>query len=78
MEYGAQGVRINAVAPASIDSPMLQELSAESREELVQLQAIKRLGTPAEAAEAAVWLASPRASFITGTTLSVDAGSSAF
>lgn len=78
VEYGDSGVRINTVAPAAIDSPMLAELSAESRDELLAQQAIKRLGDPAEAAEAAVWLASPRASFVTGTTLSVDAGSSAF
>ncbi|AWH90914.1 SDR family NAD(P)-dependent oxidoreductase [Dietzia lutea] len=78
VEYGDSGVRINAVAPAAIDSPLLAELSAESRDELVARQAIKRLGDPAEAAEAAVWLASSRASFVTGTTLAVDAGSSAF
>lgn len=78
VEYGETGVRINVVAPAAIDSPMLQELSQEARDELVVLQAIKRLGEPDEAAQAAVWLASPRASFVTGTVLSVDAGSSAF
>ncbi|MFC4428252.1 SDR family NAD(P)-dependent oxidoreductase [Citricoccus alkalitolerans] len=78
VEYGDTGVRINAVAPAAIDSPMLQELSEEARDDLVVLQAIKRLGDPDEAAQAAVWLASPRASFVTGTVLSVDAGSSAF
>lgn len=78
VEHGGDGVRINAVAPAAIDTPLLEELSDESREELLNLQAIQRLGDPEEAAEAVVWLASARASFVTGTILSVDAGSSAF
>lgn len=77
-EHAEDGIRINAVAPAAIDSPMLAELSAEARQDLVQNQAIKRLGSPAEVAEAVVWLTSARSSFVTGIAMPIDAGLSAF
>jgi NAD(P)-dependent dehydrogenase (short-subunit alcohol dehydrogenase family) len=78
VEYAAQGIRINAVAPGAVDSPMLAELSASSRDELVANQAMKRLGDPAEIAEAVVWLTSSRSSYITGIALPIDGGLSAF
>ncbi|OMQ15874.1 hypothetical protein A7K94_0206435 [Modestobacter sp. VKM Ac-2676] len=78
VEHAEDGVRINAVAPAAIDSPMLAELSAEARDALVQHQGIKRLGSPSEVAEAVVWLTSARSSFVTGIAMPIDAGSSAF
>ncbi|WP_435946778.1 glucose 1-dehydrogenase [Dryocola sp. BD586] len=76
VEFASQGVRINAVCPGVIDTPMNEELrSAESgRDFLNGLQPMKRTGRPEEIAEAVLYLCSPGAGFITGTTLSVDGG----
>lgn len=77
LEYSGQGVRVNAVAPGVIDTPMVQrsrEESPESTEQAVAATPIGRLGEPAEVGDAAVWLCSEEASFVTGETLVVDGG----
>lgn len=71
------GVRVNAICPGVIATSMVDRLSQavpNFEEALLAMKPMARLGTPQEAAEAAVWLASDAASFITGATLSVDGG----
>jgi len=78
VEVANENIRVNAVCPAAIRTRMLQSLPEEYQQVLISPQAIKRLGEPAEVAEAVVWLISDRASFVTGIGLPVDAGSMAF
>ncbi|RLQ22835.1 SDR family oxidoreductase [Seongchinamella sediminis] len=76
-EYGAQGIRINAVSPGVIRTPGVEkyfEEQPEMAEGLKRAAAMNRLGEPEEIAEAVVFLCSDRASFITGQILSVDGG----
>lgn len=71
------GVRVNAVCPGMVNTPMLDRLiTAEPamREGLLALKPMARLGEPEEIAKAAVWLGSDQASFVTGHTLAVDGG----
>jgi NAD(P)-dependent dehydrogenase (short-subunit alcohol dehydrogenase family) len=72
MEYAAQGIRINAVGPAYIDTPLLSGFSTETKAGLVALHPIGRLGRAEEVAELVVWLSSERASFVTGAYYPVD------
>jgi len=76
VEFASQGVRINAVCPGVIDTPMNEKIRAEEsgRDFLNDLQPMKRTGRPEEIAAAVLYLCSPGAGFITGTTLSVDGG----
>lgn len=76
LEYARQNIRVNAVCPGSIRTPMLAGFagSVDALEGMGRMQPIGRLGTPEEVAAAAVWLCSPAASFITGHALSVDGG----
>ncbi|WP_019747310.1 SDR family NAD(P)-dependent oxidoreductase [Rhodococcus erythropolis] len=74
MEYGAQGVRINAVCPNAIRTPLLEGAPEEFRESLIAPQAIKRLGEPEEVGDAVAWLLSDKAAYITGVALPVDGG----
>jgi NAD(P)-dependent dehydrogenase (short-subunit alcohol dehydrogenase family) len=77
IETARSGIRVNAICPGVIETPMLDRL-AEAREGLVDsllgMKPMGRLGTAAEVAEAAVWLLSERASFVTGHALVVDGG----
>ncbi len=76
-EYGAQGIRINAVSPGVIRTPGVEKYFAEQpkiAEGLKKAAVMNRLGEPEEIAEAVTFLSSDRASFITGQILSVDGG----
>src|SRR5690606_32787338 len=67
MEYSAKGIRVNAVGPGYIMTPLLeQSLDDAAREALVGLHPIGRLGESSEIAEMILWLASSKASFATG------------
>jgi NAD(P)-dependent dehydrogenase (short-subunit alcohol dehydrogenase family) len=75
-EVAASGVRVNAVAPGTVETELTRGLA--TREQLADLARervpLGRLGTPAEIAAAVVFLASDEASYVTGTTLVVDGG----
>ena len=74
--YAPYGVRVNAVAPGYIETPMTEMIRDDSviQAEFESLHPMGRLGRADEVANAAVFLASDRASFITGVTLPVDGG----
>lgn len=85
IEAGPQGVRINAIAPGQISTPMLDDLeeqwspgnSAATRDQLVSQIPLGRYGRPEEMAAAVAWLLSDEASFINGATLHADGGTTA-
>jgi len=74
LDYAKHGVRINAIAPGYVDTPMLRFKDDTERDELAAKHPLNRLGKPEEIAELAVWLSSERASFITGAYYPVDGG----
>jgi NAD(P)-dependent dehydrogenase (short-subunit alcohol dehydrogenase family) len=75
LEYGKLGIRVNAVAPAAIETPMLDRFTESvPRDFLTSMHPIGRIGKPEEIADAVVWLASSQASFVTGQTIAVDGG----
>ncbi len=74
IDYAGKGIRVNAVGPGYIDTPMLSHADSAARARLVSLHPIGRLGYPDEIAEVVVWLSSNRASFITGGYYPVDGG----
>ena len=79
LEAAQSGVRVNMVAPGPIETGMLKRFTGtdEKKAGLTATVALKRLGRPEEVAEAIVFLASDKASFITGASYSVDGGKSA-
>ncbi|TXS15379.1 SDR family oxidoreductase [Streptomyces sp. NBC_01201] len=77
LEYAAQNVRINAVGPGFIDTPLLRDTDGPARDHLISLHPAGRLGTSEEVAELTAFLLSDRASFIHGSYHLVDGGYSA-
>ncbi len=76
VEYANQGVRVNAIGPGFIQTPMIQQLEADKQanEMLVSLHPIGRLGKAEEVAELIIWLASDKASYVSGSYYNVDGG----
>jgi len=74
LEYSAMGIRINAVGPGFIDTPLLNALDVETKKQLVALHPIGRLGKSEEVAELIYWLASDKSSFATGSYYAIDGG----
>jgi NAD(P)-dependent dehydrogenase (short-subunit alcohol dehydrogenase family) len=77
LEYAPKGIRINAVCPGIIETPMVAGMlatQAEAMKELMKDVPIARLGRAEEIADAVLWLCSPAASFVVGHALAVDGG----
>lgn len=77
LEYASRGIRINAVCPGTIETPMVAEMLAkepDAMKEILRDQPIGRLGRPEEVAAAVLWLCNPEASFVIGHPLVVDGG----
>jgi NAD(P)-dependent dehydrogenase (short-subunit alcohol dehydrogenase family) len=73
-EFGALGIRANAICPAMIDTPMLDGISEERLQSIVEGIPLKRIGSTREMAGACLYLASDLAGFVTGATLDVNGG----
>lgn len=83
LDYAASGIRVNAVCPGPIDTPMMDTLLAEiggeenvdaTATEFLKAEPIARMGRPAEIGEAVLWLCSDGASFVTGQAIPIDGG----
>ena len=74
LEFSQQGIRINAVSPGLIDTEILDNVSEEVLQQMIDTIPLKRAGTAEEIANAVVWLCSDGASYITGQNLIIDGG----
>jgi NAD(P)-dependent dehydrogenase (short-subunit alcohol dehydrogenase family) len=77
LDYASQNIRINAVCPGIIETPMMQrftEGTQEGRERVIAQEPIGRMGTPEEIAAAVVWLCSDAAAFVIGHSMVIDGG----
>jgi NAD(P)-dependent dehydrogenase (short-subunit alcohol dehydrogenase family) len=77
LEYAKLGIRVNAVCPGVIKTPMMDRLTGskkEAEDQFTGLEPVGRMGQPEEIANAVVWLCSDEASFVTGIAMAVDGG----
>jgi NAD(P)-dependent dehydrogenase (short-subunit alcohol dehydrogenase family) len=77
LEYARRGIRVNAVCPTMVNTPMADEIrnfAADELDALIATIPMGRMGEPEEVAEAVLWLCSDAASYITGHSLLVDGG----
>lgn len=75
-EFGAQGIRVNALLPGAVDTPMYRAMNgtAEAQSFITNLHALKRVATPEELARSVLYLASDASTFTTGAAMLVDGG----
>ncbi len=79
-EYATKNIRINAICPTAIETPMIMQGrrkladNPEAKQAAINFQAMKRMGTPEEIADVALWLSSDQSSFITGLAMAADGG----
>jgi NAD(P)-dependent dehydrogenase (short-subunit alcohol dehydrogenase family) len=74
LDVAAQGIRVNAICPGCIDTPMGDEIDPAAMKEFLKEQPIGRMGRPEEIAQSVLWLCSPGASFVLGVALPMDGG----
>ena len=77
LDYAAQGIRVNAICPGVIQTPMIDRFTHGDKtaaEDLAAGAPMKRMGRPEEIADAVLWLCQPGAAFVTGTEVVVDGG----
>jgi NAD(P)-dependent dehydrogenase (short-subunit alcohol dehydrogenase family) len=77
LEYAKLGIRVNAVCPGVIKTPMVDRLignSKDAEEQFISMEPVGRFGQPEEIANAVVWMCSDNASFVTGHAMAVDGG----
>jgi len=77
LEYAKLGVRVNAVCPGVIKTPMVDRITGKDKvveQQFTSMEPVGRMGEPSEVAEAVIWLCSDAASFVTGVAMPVDGG----
>jgi NAD(P)-dependent dehydrogenase (short-subunit alcohol dehydrogenase family) len=77
LDYAASNIRVNAVCPGIIDTPMMDRFTggtAEGQERVIAQEPVGRMGKPEEIAEAVLWLCSDAAAFVIGHALVIDGG----
>lgn len=80
IEYATKHIRVNAICPTAIETPMIMQgrrklaENPEALQQAINFQRMKRMGQPQEVADVALWLSSSESSFITGHTMAVDGG----
>jgi NAD(P)-dependent dehydrogenase (short-subunit alcohol dehydrogenase family) len=77
LDYAAENIRINAVCPGYIDTPMMTRFTggnAEGRARVISEEPIGRMGRPEEIADAVLWLCSDAAGFVVGSAIVIDGG----
>jgi NAD(P)-dependent dehydrogenase (short-subunit alcohol dehydrogenase family) len=77
LEYAQEGIRVNAVCPGIIDTPMIDRVTKKDKEtekQFVKMEPLGRFGSPEEIANAVIWMCSDEASFVTGHSMVVDGG----
>ncbi|MEO5321592.1 SDR family NAD(P)-dependent oxidoreductase [Arthrobacter sp. CC3] len=77
LEYARDGIRVNAVAPGTVETPMTANMTAQQRDALNELMPLGRMATPDEVAQVVAFLASDEASYVNGAVYTIDGGSSA-
>lgn len=77
LEYARDGIRVNAVAPGTVETPMTANMTTKQRDALNERMPLGRMATPEEVAQVVVFLASDEASYVNGAIYTIDGGSSA-
>jgi NAD(P)-dependent dehydrogenase (short-subunit alcohol dehydrogenase family) len=74
LDYAKQNIRVNAVLPGNIETPMMDRFTGGDIQKAIDLEPVGRLGKPAEIAEAVLWMASDLGGFVTGAATVIDGG----
>lgn len=74
LEFAKQNIRVNAVCPGVIDTPMLERFTQGNEEQMAQQDPMGRVGRPEEIADSVLWLCSEKSSYVTGQAIAIDGG----